>query len=87
MDEFELGVTRDEAAGSVILLRGDHATGMKFVNVWNEIRAERGEDMIEEKEEEDDDPAGTADAEREEREISRSGTGYSRIVTGVRGLW
>lgn len=47
----------------MLWLRGDQATGMKFVSVWNESRAERGEDMIEEKEEKFDDPAGTADVE------------------------
>lgn len=53
----------NEAGDSMLWLRGDQATGMKFVSVWNESRAERGEDMIEEKEEKFDDPAGTADVE------------------------
>jgi len=63
MVEFELGVIRDSgAAGSLVCLRGDHETGMKFVSAWNEIRDERGEDMIEVKEEVDN-LADTAEIE------------------------
>ena len=63
IDEFELGVITDGgAADSLVRLRGDHETGMKFVSVWNEIRDERGEDMIEEKDEVDN-PAETAETE------------------------
>jgi hypothetical protein len=62
VEGLELGVIKDKVAG---WLRGDHAAGMKFASVWNEIRAERGEDMIEEKEDEVDDSAVTAGAEQE----------------------
>jgi len=44
---------------------------MKFVSVWKDIRAVRGEDMIEEKEEVDD-PGGVVDAGGVKREISQS---------------
>jgi hypothetical protein len=44
---------------------------MKFVSVWKDIRVERGEDIIEAKEEVDD-PGGIIDAVGVEREISQS---------------